>query len=88
MARYFMHLRGETGVLIDQEGIEYTNLHALRDHVMECARDVIAGDAHDGAINLNQHIDAETGAGTIIHTLEFEKAVSVERGSIPNGLCE
>jgi hypothetical protein len=48
--------------------------------VLLSARDVIAGDAHLGAVNLTQRIDVETESGEIVYTLEFEESVTVSRG--------
>lgn len=80
MARYFMHLRDGSDEILDPDGVEYESLEKLQKAVLVSARDVIAGDAHLGAINLAQRIDAETESGEIVYTLEFEQAVTVSRG--------
>jgi hypothetical protein len=80
MARYFIHLRDGHDELLDAGGTEHFNLDALHKAVMAAARDVLAGEAHAGSINLAQRIDVETEGGEIVHTLEFEDAVTVNRG--------
>jgi hypothetical protein len=81
MARYFLHLRDGADELLDPEGDDFSNAEAMQKQVLLSARDVIAGDARLGEINLAQRIDAETDTGVIVHTLEFEDAVAVSRGS-------
>lgn len=83
MDRYFLHVRDGTHELLDEEGVEYRNLGALHKGVLEAVRDLIAGEALQGAINLKQRLDAENGDGEIVYTLEFEDAVTVSRG--PSG---
>ena len=77
MARYFMQLRSGTEELLDPEGSEYPNITALREAVLFIARDVLTADIRLGVIDLRFRIDAEDEAGTIVHSLGFEDAVSV-----------
>ncbi len=80
MARYFMHLIDGTDQLLDPEGTEHASLEIMRKRVLECARDIIAGDAHAGVIKLGYRIEAQDEAGEVVHSLEFEDAVQVQRG--------
>lgn len=81
MARYYLHLRDGTDVALDDEGVEYPDLAALREVVLRSARDCIAGDAIDkGVIDLRLRIDAENAAGEVVYSLPFADAVRVIPG--------
>jgi hypothetical protein len=75
-----MHLIDGTDQLLDPEGTEQASLEMLRQRVLECARDLIAGYARAGVIKLGYRIEAQDEAGEVAHCLEFEDAVQVQRG--------
>jgi hypothetical protein len=76
MAKYFLHLRDGTDELLDPEGVECPDMDGLRSIVLRNARDIIAGDVLQGTVDLRYRIDAETGAGAIVHTLPFADAIT------------
>lgn len=80
MVRYFLHLRDGTDVFLDEEGVEYADRSSLEAAVLKAARDCIAGDAHDGRIDLRPRMDAETEAGDVVYSLPFAEAVSIIPG--------
>jgi hypothetical protein len=80
MARYFMHLIDGTDQLLDPEGAEHASLEILRGRVLACARSIIAHDVQDGVIKLDYRIEAHDEAGEVVHSLDFEDAVQVQRG--------
>jgi len=77
--RYYFQLRDQTYELLDPEGIECSDDDALAGAVLANARDVIAGDAKRGVVNLRFRIDAEDETGTVVHSLSFTNAVRVLR---------
>lgn len=79
MARYFLHLRDGHDQLLDPEGINYPSLDAVKATVLAAARGMIAADAQEGLINLNYRIDAEDELGEVVHTLPFDRAVTILR---------
>lgn len=77
MTRYYLQLRDRTAELLDPDGIECCDLDALRSAVLYNARDVIAGDAKRGVVDLRFRIDAEAESGALAHSLPFAEAVNV-----------
>ena len=78
MARYFLHLRDGTEEVLDPEGVDYTDMEAVRRAVLAGARDVMANDLKSGGVlDLSFRIDAENGTGKIVHTLPFKHAVNI-----------
>ena len=77
MARFYLHLRDGTEQLLDEEGVEFASLDAMRKGVMLAARDLIKGDIDGGIIDFRFRIDAEDGAGDIIYTLPFKPALNI-----------
>ena len=77
MPRYFMHLRDGSEELLDPEGIECATLDALRKSVLLAARDLMAGDVHEGVLDFRFRIDAEDSTVTIVYSLAFKHAVNV-----------
>jgi uncharacterized protein DUF6894 len=72
-----MHLRDSTDELLDPEGVELDDLEAVRQKVMTAARDIIAGDLHNGVVDLRYRIDAENDLGAIVYSLAFRHAFSI-----------
>ena len=78
MARYFLHLRDGTDEVLDEEGIDYPDMDAVRQAVVKSARDVMAGQVRDlGVLDLRFHIDAENEAGDTVYSLAFTNALSI-----------
>jgi hypothetical protein len=81
MAKFFFHLRDHTDQVLDPEGIECPNAAVVEAKAMEAARDIIGNDAKAGAIDMRYRIDVEDTSDRIVHTLEFEDAVSIQRAA-------
>ena len=81
MARFYFHLRDHTDELLDPEGLDCANEHAIATKALSAARDCIAGDAKDGAIDLRYRIDVEDASNKIVHSIEFEDAVIIARAA-------
>ena len=77
MARYFMHLRDGTEQILDPEGIEFSNLEAVRKAVLVSARDLMTGDIREGVLDLRFRIDVEDDGGEIVYSLPFKHAVNI-----------
>jgi hypothetical protein len=79
MPRYFLHLRypaAEDGFARDEEGDELEDASALRQHVMDTARDLMRGarlKAIPAWVQCTFEVTDETG--TIVLTLPFSEAV-------------
>jgi hypothetical protein len=80
MARYFLHLRDGSDELLDPEGKELDDSEALRRFVLETVRDLLAGDARAGVIDLRFRIDAEDQDGRVAYSLPFHQAVNIIPG--------
>ena len=79
--RYYLQLRDELEEIPDLNGAEYTNHDDLVATVLRNARDVIAGDAQRGVIDLRFRIDAETETGQLVHSLAFADAIEILRAA-------
>lgn len=77
MARYYLHLRDGSDQLLDPEGVEFSDLDAVRKAVLEAARDVMCGDLRNGIFDLRFRIDAEDEQGCVVYSLPFEYAVNI-----------
>lgn len=81
MTRYFFHLRDHTDQLLDPEGFDCPDASAVADQALKSARDLIAGDAITGEIDMRYRIDVEDTSENIVHSLEFEDAVAIKRAA-------
>ena len=77
MPHYYFHLRDGIDILLDPEGRELAGADALAGAALCEARSIISDDARGGRILLDQQIDVEDAAGTILHTLRFVDAVEI-----------
>jgi hypothetical protein len=77
MALYYFHLRDGVDVLLDEEGRQLESLASVADAALVEARSIISADAHAGHIRLDQRIDVEDEARTIVHTIEFADAITI-----------
>jgi hypothetical protein len=76
MSIFYFHLRNGTDVLLDAEGRELVSDRVPAAALAE-ARAIIAADARDGHILLDQNIDVRDAAGKTVHSIAFEDAVHV-----------
>lgn len=83
MAKFYFHLRDSVDELLDPEGTECRcrDLDEVKRKALCTARDLIAGDAHVGVIDLRYRIDVEDSSSEIAHTLPFDRAVMVRRAA-------
>jgi hypothetical protein len=77
MAKYFMHLRNGIDEVLDPEGVELSDMDAIRKKVMTAARDILVGDLRNGVVDLRYRVDAENEGGEVIYTLAFKNAFSI-----------
>jgi len=77
MAKYFMHLRNGIDEVLDPEGVELSDMDAVRKKVMTAARDILVGDLRNGVVDLRYRVDAENEGGEVIYTLAFKNAFSI-----------
>lgn len=82
MPLYFFHLRDGVDVLLDGDGREFDDIDAVAKATLVEARAIIAEEARNGRIMLDQHIDVEDDAGSIVHRLSFADAIEIVP---PNG---
>jgi hypothetical protein len=77
MSHYFFHLRSQVDDLRDAEGLDFVDLNAVKNAMLEAARDIMVGDLRTGTIDLRYRIDAEDDGGAIVLSLPFEHAVNI-----------
>ncbi|WP_332812416.1 DUF6894 family protein [Sphingomonas sp.] len=82
MTLYYFHLRDGIDILIDEEGRRLEGLASVVQAALLEARSIISADAQAGHIRLDQRIDVEDEARTIVHTIEFADAITI----VPAGL--
>lgn len=76
MPRLYFHLHDGVDRLLDEEGSELTLAEAEVRALTE-ARSLIAHEALQGRIDLNQRLDVEDSEGAVLHTLCFRDAVEI-----------
>ena len=80
MPRYFLHLRypaSEDGFARDDEGDELPDLGALRQHVVDTARDLMTGTRLKAIPDwLRCSFEVTDEAGAVVLTLPFSEAVA------------
>jgi hypothetical protein len=74
--RYFMHLIDSTDVLLDPDGSDMPR-DAVERAALRAARDCMAGDVHNGRLDLRYRIDVHDESGTVVHRLMFPDALEV-----------
>ncbi len=77
MALYFFHLRDGIDVLLDPEGRELAGVDEVAGAALLEARSIIAEDAREGRIALDQHIDVVDQSGSLVHRLRFADAIEI-----------
>jgi hypothetical protein len=81
MPLYYFHLRDGVDVLLDPDGrdLEAGN---IAEAALTEARAIIAADARNGHVFLDQNIEVQDAAGEVVHRIEFEEAVRVTHSAI------
>mgnify|MGYP003292640468 CR=1 FL=1 len=83
MPRYFFDLYNDM-VVPDEEGRELRDLEAAIKHALRETRQMIAASATEqGKLDLRHYIKVRDETGAEVHCIEFEDAVSVQRGGRP-----
>jgi hypothetical protein len=77
LSLYFFHLRDGVDILLDTEGRELDGREAISQACLYEARAIIADDARNGTIMLDQRIDVQDAAGLVVHTLPFVDAIDI-----------
>jgi hypothetical protein len=76
--RYFLSLRykdGAQGLAVDDEGDELVDANALRDHVLDTARDLINGNRISGINWRTCAFEVTDDTGQVVLTVPFSEAV-------------
>ncbi len=79
MPRYFFHLRDDVERLLDPQGKEIASPGGVAEAALREARAILSHEVLSGTVNLDQRIEVEDGAGNLVHTLQFEEAVTIVR---------
>jgi len=77
MPRYFFNIHNSIGFVEDEEGRDFTDLEAAREAALKGAREIIAEDAANGAVDLRGRLDVIDSAGAVVLTIPFSEAVTV-----------
>ena len=77
MPLYFFHLRDGVDVLLDGDGREFDDVDAVAKAALVEARAIIAQEAREGRIMLDNRIDVENDCGDIVHRLSFADAIEI-----------
>ena len=81
--RYFFDLHDDI-IAIDEEGRELPDLHAAQLHALKEARQMISALVLEhGKVDLRHNIRVRDEGGLPLYLVEFEDAVSVQRGGEP-----
>lgn len=78
MTVYYFHLRDGQGRLLDPLGRTIDDSKELGAIALREVRALIAEDVLKGNLDLNQRLEIEDDAGTIVHRLRFADAVDVK----------
>ena len=80
MPLFYMHLRDGVDVTLDPEGVELAE-DAVVGAALLAARDCIAGDVHNGWVELHHRIDVHDEKGDKIHSLAFADAIEIRHAA-------
>ncbi|WP_114952043.1 DUF6894 family protein [Sphingosinicella terrae] len=83
MTLYYFHLRDGEDILLDPEGRDLGSMEAIREATLREARSIISSDSLEGKVKLSYRLDVEDESGKVVHRLQFEDAVSLQRGRVP-----
>ncbi len=78
MPKLYFHLRENSEVLLDPEGIDMPENQVPARALWE-ARALIAYDAAAGRIDLRPRIDVEDATGRLVHSLRLADAIEILR---------
>lgn len=78
MPRYYTHLVDGTDVLLDPDGVERP-ADTLVAATLAQALDCMAGDVHQGYLDLGFRLEVYDETGTVVHRLEFSDAIEIRR---------
>ena len=76
MPRYFFNLYNDV-IAIDEEGVELADLAAARAHGIHETRTMAAESARKGHLNVHHRIDIADETGTVVDTITFGDAVTI-----------
>jgi hypothetical protein len=79
MPRYYFHLSNLAGFTEDEEGSELDDEEAARERAVASARELLAAETLNGAIDLTAYIEVEDEARSLLFTLSFTDALEVRR---------
>lgn len=83
MPRYFFDLYNDM-IVRDDEGRELPDLEAAKERALKEAPQMLAASATEqGKIDLRHYIKVRDESGAEVHCIDFEDAVSVQRGGEP-----
>jgi hypothetical protein len=83
VTRYFFDLYNDI-VVQDGEGVELADLEAAKHRALKEARQMSAASVTEQAkIDLRHYIKVRDEHGDEVHCIDFEEAVSVQRGGEP-----
>ena len=77
MALYYFHLCDGQDTLLDPDGREISEIGLIPGLALNDARGIIAHDATEGSIKMNQSIDVLDAGGKLVHRLAFGDAVII-----------
>jgi hypothetical protein len=77
MPLYYFHLRDGTDILLDPEGRELDSHEAIVAAALAEARGLLGAEVLKGQLSLDQMIEVEDEAGTVVHRLRFADALTI-----------
>ena len=77
MPKFYFHLRNDIDV-DDEEGTDFPDLAAAREHAVANVRSVAAGNVSNGHLDLWHRIEIADETGRIVGTVTFGDAVTVK----------
>jgi hypothetical protein len=75
--RYYFHLHNEE-IVLDEQGMDMPNLAAARAQAVDDARDMICRSVREGHLNLDHRMEVTDEAGTVVVTVRFRDAFTIE----------
>lgn len=78
MRRYCFHLRNGRDLLLGEDGPDFVDDETAKAAALRSAREIIAADALEGAIDLSQRIEIVDENGALIAVVPFSDAVTLK----------
>ena len=69
--RYHLNIRNATGLIIDEEGAEFSNLKAARKEACASAADMLTDDLRGGGPISKQRIEISDDTGALVASVGF-----------------